>query len=612
MPTKMRTLGVRGKNLVTKRARSVVPADFAIAGLIGRFERKFDKAFAVGSPQEARDIFGDQLFPAFYGWDGLNGFFSNLAGVYATLYIASHVGWTGSAIDAVAASSMINDRDVGTPLPTLKAEAAYQGEKEYGVSGNRTGYTLTLGARFETKLKAIVSAGAYTAQLDSVAGIRVGDLVHFDGAAYDEYHKITAIDESTSFVTWTDAVWGATAGAIADAVKVMGFRLRTWRKGLTGIVSEVESELGRVYCTLEPEVTEFYAPNVHASNRWLKWTDQASTNTPTLDTWPNDVATVAYLTLGADGTAPTTNAHWARTLLKFDNLPVRIMGNVETTLEAVNKDGELYCKARSDDAGAAGGPIWVYNIPSNQTKAQLQIVGSSYQRSDRVHGVIAAHWLKSADPFASSPLASAREVPNVGDIMGLWIRTISQRGIHQVPCLRDTPLLGRLGVVGDQFPEDKDRTDLAEYGINLIHELTGAGIVLRNLFTPSTDRDESFSNGLLMREYIKASAVESLQTSENTPNSINRIMEDGSAIQRFMHDLWERGSNGSVREGETFGQSSVDGEPTAEEDHYEVVANETNNPQSSINAGQRNLQVYFTFPTPAGSIEIGVGLLIRS
>jgi len=33
---------------------------------------------------------------------------------------------------------------------------------------------------------------------------------------------------------------------------------------------------------------------------------------------------------------------------------------------------------------------------------------------------------------------------------------------------------------------------------------------------------------------------------------------------------------------------------------------------SSLNAGNRNYDIFFTYPAPAGSIKIGVGIMLRS
>jgi hypothetical protein len=84
------------------------------------------------------------------------------------------------------------------------------------------------------------------------------------------------------------------------------------------------------------------------------------------------------------------------------------------------------------------------------------------------------------------------------------------------------------------------------------------------------------------------------------------------ALLTFLYSLWFNGSNGDTPEGEAFGQGlNEDGSATVPEDHFQVVADITNNPQSKINLGERTFTVYFTFATPAGSFEIGVGILLR-
>jgi hypothetical protein len=85
------------------------------------------------------------------------------------------------------------------------------------------------------------------------------------------------------------------------------------------------------------------------------------------------------------------------------------------------------------------------------------------------------------------------------------------------------------------------------------------------------------------------------------------------AILTFMLSLWRKGSTGTVPEGETFGRSvNEDGTLTTWEDHIIIQADAVNNPQSSIDAGERNIDVWFSYPAPATSIQIGVGILLRS
>lgn len=604
MATKLRRLGVYGDNLPVKRENQIVPADFLIGGLLGQFERKYNRTYRVTGESELQEIFGAQETEGFYGWDAARGFFANVSGVDASLYVGAYVGNDGTVIDAVVASADISD---GTN-DTLRLQAGYQEEPQYGQAGNRTGYRIENGARFSTELAAEVLAAATSAQLDSVVGVRVGDVMHFTnaGGTYDEYHKITEVNEGTGTVTWTDAAWGATPGAAGDTAEVMGFRLRTFVRSKSGLVTEVETDLGRVWCTMEPEVTDFYVQNVHARNRHLIATDLGSASVPQ-DSFPEDQLTTAYLASGADGTSPTGAANWGLALANFDEDPVRFLAIPETTTAAVNKAGEAYCAARQDN------PKWIYTIPEDQTKAQLVTIGQGYQRSDEVFGVVVANWLEVDDPFATSEIAPDRHVPNCGHVMGNWVRVVGRRGIHYVPAVKNFALRGCNGVVGEQFKEDLDRTDLAEAGVNVIQELQGYGIVIRNFFTPSIDRAYQFANGGLMKSFFKVSIVDSLQPEENTPNSLEKVKQNGTTVRSFMQRIWERGSAGNAAPGETFGRGErADGSPERFEDLVEIVADATNNPQSSINAGERNVDLWFSYPAPAGSIKIGVGILLRS
>jgi hypothetical protein len=606
MPTNLRTLGVRGKSLPTKKSKTVQGSNFNIGGLITLMSRRYKVPMLCNNIEEMRDIFGNQEITTYYGWDAAKGFWDNVAGVQAKLYLLSHVGYTGAAYDGVAATDTLLD---GLGANTLQLDSAYEDELDYSTWGNRTGYTITNGSRFTTTIKTTGTKDDTFVICTSVSGMKVGDIIKVvstGGGGATVYKKITNINESTGTISFSGAFDGTANAAATDAVTIPGFRLRLWRQSMTGIVSEVEEELGKIYCTMEDEVTDYYVEKVFANSKYVKTTDKDSVSAIG-SSFPVNVTDVTYLASGANGTAPTTAAHYALDLTAFDNLPVRFMANCESTVTDVQKAIETYCRTRTDL------PKVIYNVPESQSKAQLITLGNSYQRSDDVLGVIVSDWLKVSDPFASSTIAPDREIPCVGHVMGCWIRTIAMFGIHYIPCTKDTPIYGANDIVRTTAYSDTDRTDLAQNGINVIDFLSGYGLIIRNLFTPSTATEFMFANGILMREYIKISAVDSLQTSENTPNSFERILEDKMAILNFLLSLWFKGSTGNVPPGETFGQGiNDDGTPTKWSDHLIVQADAINNPQSKINLGERNVDTWFTYPAPAGSIEIGVGILLRS
>ena len=607
----LRTLGVRGKNLPTIRAQSVKAADFAIGGIIGRFSRQFAKAFPVNSPTDVATIFRKQAVSGYYGWDAINGFFANLAGVQATLYVLSHPGYTGSAIDAVTAAAQVNDTN-GVAQQILTIEDAYQGEPAYGADGNNTGYQIEVGNRFATTVKTAGTSADTFVILNSVADIKVGDMIEClitGGAAKTVYEVVTAVDPSTGKVSFSGTIDATSNAAQNDVVSVPGFRIHTYRKDpVSGIVSEVDTTYGKLWCTIYSAVPDYYVSNVFASSPNISVT--VNTTTSALGSnFPAAVAATAFLASGADGTAPSGATSWAPDTAYFNALPIRFIMNPETTDAATQKALEAYCKGRTDT------PKAIFNVAENQTKAQLITIGNGFQRGDDVLGYIWAQWLGVTDPFNNAPNPPDRAVPNVGHMMGLFIRCISTKGIHYAPGTTDMPLYGVNSVIGTQFTDDQDRTDIANAGVNCIEDRSGSGfgIMPRNAFTPSTDPVFQFGNSIMMRDYLKVSAVTSLQSSENTPSTIGRAKADGTAIYMFMLTLWKQGSTGTVPLGETFAQGEdAQGNPDDISLHVKVQADEINNPASSLAAGNRNVYAWFTFPAPAGSIEIGVGIMIPS
>jgi hypothetical protein len=603
-------LGVHGKNLPTKKAQGVLASDFMVGGLIALFERKFDKAFPVKSPQEAQDIFGKQISSGIYGPDALAGFFANIAGVAATLYVSSHVGYTGSALDGVTASQDLVDQQVA-PVAVLKLQDAYQGELGYGVSGNRTGVTVTNGVRYTSAIMTTGAAADTWVYVTAPGAFKVGDIIKVvatGGGGATVYKKVTAVDELTGKVSFSGVFHATANAAAADVVTILGARIRLWRREVTGVVTEVEPELGAVWCTTEPECQAYYAPNVFASSKWVKVT-RLTDAVPAIPSqiFPADVATVTYPANGADGTAPTTAAHWSRALTRMDGMPVRIICNPETSDAAIQKAMQTYCKAREDT------PKLIVCWPSSQSKAQALVLGGNWLGSGDALAIGWLQWLSVVDPFNPNTPGMYRAVPNVGHLLGYAFQIMGTKGIHYAWCQKDAPLQGCADVYGTQFPNDQDRTDLSAVGVNCIQNLPGYGIIPRNSFALSSAEEYRHIQGPMLRDFIKVSAVDSLQASESKPNSFARIIADKMAVLSFIRRLWLVGSTGNVPEGESLGQTiNDDGTATKFDQHYSLQADIVNNPRNLIQAGERHIDGWVTYPAEANTIEIGVGILLLS
>ena len=593
----MRRLGVFGENLPTKKEKSVNPADFSIAGLIGFFDRCYKKPFRLTSDIEGKVIFGEQSNPNSYGWDCLNGFFANLRGVSGSIYVLSPVGE-----DAVQASSNVKD---GENNNILTIKASYLDEDEYGEFANRTGYTVEQGAYFTSAITAYASK-VFT--VESCAGLHVGDIVraHYigDSTGSDIYTTIVALSETAKTVTVSDTV---TMSDISDyELQGVGFKIKSYRKSLTGIISEMDKTLGETWCTLNANDPDHFVSQVFKQSSYMKI--QVNTTESAVANRLPVATALTYLTGGTTGTMPLDVTGWKPYFNDFDMLPIRMIAFCETANDQIQSALEQYCRNREDN------PIVITVVQYGiDTKQDMISVGNFFQRSDEVDALVVGNWLGVPDPFSTSPVAPDREIPCVGHVMGEWIYSITQNGIHSSPARKNCALMGVNSVIGYTADKDEDRTDLADAGINVIQKLKGKGFVLRNAFTPSTAPEFKYSNAVIQRNYIKVSCVESLQDSENTPNTIANVREDRMAVLQFMNRLWLSGSNGNVHEGETFGQyEKADGSMSTKEDAFEIIADASNNSVATLQMGERNIDIWFMFPAPAGSIKVGVGLIYKT
>lgn len=588
-------LGVFGYNLPARVSAAVIPAAFNIAGCIGRFARGLTSTVLVESVSDL-DLICGTYNSGKYGRYVLDSFFKNLGGQSAKLYVKQY-----QATDAVQATATILDQ---SSVSTFTIKAGYKGIVDKSADGNLTGYTITNGARFTTTTSATAISGATSIVLSSVSGIRVGDIIKIiSSGPVTHYAKVSAIVEATKTLTIT-ALTNAVGSS--DVVTAIGFQIKTYRKSSRGISSLVNLPENNIWLSLESENTEFYINNAFANHPYLILADSSSATTPIQNTYPSDVTTATYLTIGSDGTSPTSSSDW-NLYSSFDIYPIRYLFNSDTTLSGVNIDGESYCGNRLDT------PQWVYNIPAQQTKAQYIAIGQSYQRSNQVNGGIIAGWRNVSDPIGvgSNPVL---RIPNVGAIVGNWIKTFYTLGFHRSPAGYDAPLIGFTDTpdsTEDLF-SDVDVADLANAGMNVCQKISGAGLILRSFVTPSTATAYKFWKWNLQQNFIKISAAESNSNAANRPNRISALKQIGESIKDFGEKLFQ----GSYPYGidpvnGAFGQFfKDDGTVSNFEDIFQVQVDQFNNPNSAIIAGEGSIFVYCFFSPDLLKLGIGVGILI--
>jgi hypothetical protein len=429
------------------------------------------------------------------------------------------------------------------------------------------------------------------------SGIFIGDTFTTGNPAYREFSKVTDVNESNGTVQIQD-----TFASLGGELEVTAYQVKTYFRNDKGVVAEIDKDLGKRWLTLNADDADRYMPSVFRQSSYLSIEQIGEAPIGAVDDVP-----ITYLAGGLDGAVPSTLDHFRAIWNLMDNQTFRMVAAVETSRNDIQKSLEEYCFNREDN------PIVMYTGEfAMSRKERVLEAGQGFQRSNEVDAVFVHNWLGVADPFASSPSAPRRFVPPAGHLMGLWVRAIGLYGIHCIPARKNLELTGASETAGYPAASDFDRTDLAEAGVNVIQNIPGRGLVVRNFFTPSTAPEFRFANAVIMRNFIKVSMVDALQESENTPNTIANVREDRMKGCQFMHKLWLRGSSGTAPEGETFGQyEKDDGTVSAEEDAYEIVADASNNSVSQLQAGERNMDIWFMFPAPAGSIKVGVGLMYK-
>lgn len=592
-----RQLGVFGYTLPPLVGNTIQPADFGIAGVMGRFRRQIAGVVQVNNVADLSLIGGDYQSGK-YGRYVLDTFFANLKGQPARLYVKPFV-----PSNAVQASLVLNDASAAS---TITVKAGYQGKADKSADGNSTGVQVipatASAGRFATTASASAILGATTISLTQVGGIVVGDVLNILSTAVVHYAKVTAVNESAGTVTVS-----ATTRAIVqnDPVFVMCFKIQCYRQNSRGITSLYSTPENNIWLSLEAETGAFYIGNAFANHPYLTLTNNNSVSGMGLK-YPVAVSTTTFLASGADGTAPATASDWSGEYANFDTLPIRFLFNTDTTLTTVNVAGEAYCGARSD------APIWLYNIASQQSYSSLITLGNTFQRSDIVNGVICASWRNVADPLSNQPNGYL-EIPTNGAICGAWIRTFYTLGFHRSPAGYDVPLAGFIDTplaTEDTFTEQQ-RTDIANAGINLIQKVAGAGLIVRTFITPSTNVGGLFGKFLIMTNFIKVSAVQSLANTESRPNKITTLKDYGEIIRDFGRKLY-KGSYpfGIDRDGAFGAFIKQDGTLSTLDDVFTVDASQFVNPQSSINIGQGNIIVRYYGASDLTSLAIGVGVSI--
>lgn len=241
--------------------------------------------------------------------------------------------------------------------------------------------------------------------------------------------------------------------------------------------------------------------------------------------------------------------------------------------------GADYCERRGDC-------IFIGDMDlSVDTPAKAEhFVGGLHTSSS--HAAVYFPWLRLKSPTRTSlaPLF----VPPSGGVAGLYARTDATRGVWKAPAGTQATIKGAIALTATV--SDQEQSLLNPFGVNVIREMPGSGIVVwgsRTLAT-QTQADFRYVSVRRMAIYLKESIDKWIQWAVFEPNDANLWQQLRLNIGYFMA--------AQFREGAFAGQKA--------DEAYFVKCDQETTTQADIEHGIVNVQVGFAPLKPAEFIVL--------
>lgn len=197
-------------------------------------------------------------------------------------------------------------------------------------------------------------------------------------------------------------------------------------------------------------------------------------------------------------------------------------------------------------------------------------------------GAFAYPWIKVNDPDTNT----LKRVPTCGYLMGVYARTIEERGVFKAPAGIEAVVRGAIEM--EYTLTESDIRTLNPIGVICITPRPNAGIVIwgaRSL--NSTDSMMRYVSDGLLNLNIKRSLYQGTQFAVFEPNDEHLWSRVRTSCKAFLETLR---SEGALK-------------GTASQAYY-VTCDETNNPDNLINQGQLNIEIGYAPVKPAEFVII--------
>ncbi|MGW0885665.1 phage tail sheath family protein [Streptomyces sp. NPDC002671] len=182
-----------------------------------------------------------------------------------------------------------------------------------------------------------------------------------------------------------------------------------------------------------------------------------------------------------------------------------------------------------------------------------------------------------------------RTVPPSGHVAGVWARTDAERGVFKAPANQN--LRGVLDL--SNVLTDDQNGDLNDKGVNCLRTFPNRGLLVWGARTRSSSRDWRYLNVRRLVSFLSASIQQSSTWAVFEPNDDRLRAALRQSVTSFLTDQW--------RQGALLGRNL--------EEAFYVICDNTNNMQTTIDAGQMVCDIGVAPVRPAEFVEFTVTLV---
>lgn len=257
--------------------------------------------------------------------------------------------------------------------------------------------------------------------------------------------------------------------------------------------------------------------------------------TGTLTVTTNDVA----FTGGEDGINDIADTDYEKSLNLFDSVEdvnlICVPGQVSETMTKLIL---TYAENRGN----------VYAIVDGAKSADLATIKAFRAKLSCKNGALYYPWIRVSDPLSKT--GKLRDCPPCGHIMGVYARTIQERGVWKAPAGTEAIVRGAIEVVQPLIKGDLDTIN--PLGINAIIPKTNYGIVIWGARGLHPDSSMRYVSDVLLNVNIKESIKNGTQWAVFEPNNNTLWSRVATSAQAFLDTLWRDGGLAGTSASEAY------------------------------------------------------------